>query len=300
LAAANDEVKVVVTIKPIHSLVAQLMEGVAEPVLLVDGAASPHSFALRPSQVRAASDAGVFVRVSERLEPFTARLVRSLPDSVATVTLLDAPGVKLLSQRAQLDFESHDHAHDHHDEEAADSADADSHIWLDPANAKAIGAYLSDVLAQRYPQHAQQFADNNKRLAARIDALTEELTAATAPLKGKPFVVFHDAYQYFDRRFDLDAVGSITMSPEVKPSAKRLNELRGKIRALGAVCVFAEPQFQPGLVAAVIEGTSAGSGTLDPEGRMLQPGAGLYAALMRDLVAGLQACLVQHASAENN
>jgi len=297
-AAQNADVKIVVTIKPIHSLVAQLTDGVAEPVLLVDGAASAHSFALRPSQVRAVSTADLFIRVSERLEPFTGRLIRSLPTSVSTVTLVDAPGVKLLEQRAHLDFEAHDHVHDHrHDHAAPHAADADSHIWLDPDNAKAIGAYLRDVLAQKYPQHAERFASNYARLAAGVDQLTHELAAATASLKRRPFVVFHDAYQYFDHRFGLNAVGSITVSPEVKPSAKRLNELRSKIRALGAACVFAEPQFQPGLVAAVIEGTNARSGTLDPEGRMLEAGPDLYATLMRDLASGLKGCLQPRASA---
>ena len=284
-----ESIDVVVTIKPIHSLVAQVMQGVAEPTLLVDGSSSPHSFSLKPSHIRAIANAGVFVRVSERLEPFTGKIVRSLPDSVRLVTLVDAPGVRLLNQRTSGTFEPDRHDHDAPSDD--DGAGKDSHIWLDPDNAKAIGRDVAAVLSERYPQHADQFKANAERLGADIDALTAELRAMTAPLRDRPFVVFHDAYQYFDDRFDLDAVGSITVSPDVQPSAKRLNELRQKIRAVKAVCVFAEPLFQPQLVAALIEGTDARAGTLDPEGMSLTPGPQLYFTLMRNLAASLKACL---------
>jgi zinc transport system substrate-binding protein len=284
--ARADVTDVVVTIKPIHSLVAQVMEGVGVPVLLVDGAASPHSFSLRPSQVRAINTAGVFIRVSERLEPFTGKIVRSLPEGVQLVTLVDVPGIKLLSRREDGTFENHVHA-------AGDGHDTarDSHLWLDPDNAKVIGNYIAGVLAARYPQHADRFKANAERLGAEIDLLAGELEAATQPLRDLPFVVFHDAYQYFDARFRLDAVGSITVSPEVQPSAKRLTDLRRKIRSLKAVCVFAEPYFQPALVAAVIEDTHARAGTLDPEGLSLEAGPHLYFQLMRNLAASLKSCL---------
>jgi zinc transport system substrate-binding protein len=288
-AVRAEGVDVVVTIKPIHSLVARVMEGVGVPTLLVEGSASPHTFSLKPSHIRAIDAAGVFIRVSERLEPFTGKIVRSLPESVRLITLVDAPGIKLLSQRQTGTFERQRHDHDAPDR-AGDSA-KDSHIWLDPDNAKAIGLYVGVVLGERYPQHAARFKANAERLGAQIDALTAELEATTRPLRDKPFVVFHDAYQYFDDRFDLDAVGSITVSPDVQPSAKRLTELRQKLRSLQAVCVFAEPLFQSGLVAAVTEGTDARAGTLDPEGMSLPPGPQLYFTLMRNLAGSLKACL---------
>ena len=123
------------------------------------------------------------------------------------------------------------------------TAGFDSHIWLDPDNAKVIGAHLAQVLSAHYPEHAAQFSANAARLAENIDALTAELETATRPLRDKPFIVFHDAYGYFDVRFGLDAVGSITISPDVQPSAKRLTELRQKIRALGAVSAFSPSHF---------------------------------------------------------
>ena len=291
-ARAEVGVDVVVTIKPIHSLVAAILEGVATPTLLVQGAASPHSFALKPSQIGAIDRSAVFIRVSERLEPFTAKISRALPDSVERVTLIDAPGLRLLRQRPSGTFdrddrvpgEVHDHAH-------ADDGSIDSHIWLDPENAKLIGSYIAGVLGARFPEHPARVHATAPRLATSIDALTAELTATTEPLRGKPFIVFHDAYQYFDARFGLYALGSITVSPDVPPSAKRLVELRRKIRELGAVCVFAEPLFQQQLVTAVIEDTQARAGTLDPEGLSLDPGPQLYFALMRNLAGSLKACL---------
>ena len=285
--AALARLDVVVTIKPIHSLVTQLMDGVGTPRLLVDGAASPHSFALKPSATRAIHGADVFVRVSESLEPFTAKIVSGLPTSVDVVTLEQAPNLRLLDRRTSGTFGAHRHGGD--DDRSRNGKDG--HIWLDPDNAKAIVAYLAKALSARSPADAAKINANAAKLAARIDALTADIESETRPLRGKPFVVFHDAFQYFETRFGLDAVGSITVSPQVQPSAKRLRELREKIRSLSAVCVFAEPAVQPNLLTAVTEGTQARSGMLDAEGLTLRPGADLYFELMRNLASELKSCL---------
>lgn len=299
-AAHAAEPKVVVTVKPIHALVAGVMDGVGTPELIVSGTASPHTFTLRPSGAQAINGADVFIRVSEHLEPFTAKVVSALPDRVKVLSLAEAPGVVVLDQRTGDTFEQHGHAedghedHGEHDGEADahdDGAAKDSHIWLDPVNAKAIVADVTRVLSQRYPEDAEKFAANAAALTSKIDALTAEIEAELAPVKDKPFIVFHDATQYFERRFGLSAAGSVTVSPEVQPSAKRLTAIRKKIAALGAVCVFAEPSFQPKLVEAVTGGTAAKSGTLDPEGASLTPGPDLYFTLMRNLAASLKTCL---------
>jgi zinc transport system substrate-binding protein len=274
------------------------MEGIGTPTLLVEGVASPHSFALKPSGVRAINAADVFVRVSETLEPFTGKVVRALPDDMRLVTLAEAPGVKLLDRRTSGAFEPQTHEAAEHAAASdlvhpkdADDRNKDGHIWLDPDNAKAIVTYLAEVLGEAAPETVGKLRANAVRLNARIDALAAALEAEMRPLEDKPYLVFHDAYQYFERRFGLDAVGAITLSPELQPGAKRLTELRRKIKALAAVCVFAEPMFQPSLVAAVTEGTSARSGTLDPHGSGLEPGADLYFELMANMGAGLKACL---------
>ncbi|MET0638991.1 MAG: zinc ABC transporter substrate-binding protein [Hyphomicrobium sp.] len=297
-ACAETTPNVVVTIKPIHSLVSRLMAGIGEPKLVVDGSASPHTFTLKPSTARAINDADIFIRVSDSLEPFTRKIVASLPPGVTVLTLAGADGVKLFDQRQGGTFEKHHHEeageaeHEGHDEHADHDEDGkDGHLWLDPDNAKAIVADVAKAIAARYPQYAAKVKQNEAALDADLDALNGELSSELKGAHGKPFIVFHDATQYFERRFGLGAVGSITVSPDVPPSARRLTDVRSKISSLGAVCVFTEPSFQPNLVAAVTEGTHARSGTIDVEGQMLPPGPNLYFELMRGLARNLSSCL---------
>ena len=297
------DLAVVVTTKPVHSLTAAVMEGVGVPKLLVDGSASPHTFALKPSGAAAINAADVFIRVSGTVEPFSEKIGAALPSSVMMLTLADTPGLTLLDRRSAATFEVHDHGHeahgagheagkhaDHDDDDDAHGA-KDGHVWLDPANAKLMAQKIAAVLAEKDPAHAAVFTANASRLAGRIDALSSEIEALVKPVAARPFIVFHDAYQYFERRFGLSAVGSITVSPDVQPSAKRLTALRRKIGELGATCVFAEPLFQPKLVTAVTEGTKARAGTLDPEGTTLDAGPELYFTLMRGLSTNLVGCL---------
>lgn len=295
--AAAAETKVVVTIKPLHALVAQVMAGVGSPQLLVKGAASPHTFSMRPSDARALNNADLVFRMSETVEPFTAKVVKSLPKRVEVVTLLDAPGMRLLALRAGATFERHAHAqekghgHDHSLDKRQKGEPVDGHAWLDPDNAKAMVDRIEQALAAKYPADAAVFKANAGTARAKIDALAAELERDLAPLADRPYVVFHDAIQYLERRYGLNVVGSISINPEVPPSAKRLTELRRKIMSLGAVCVFAEPAFDRRLVDNLIEGTSARTATLDPEGAGLDAGPDLYFALMRKLAAALKDCL---------
>ncbi len=310
--------RVVVTIKPVHALVAQIMEGVGEPTLLIEGRASPHAFSLRPSDAKALSDADVVVRVGPALEPFTVRLSETLSSKTTLVTLEDAPGVKLLETRRGSRFEAHEHGdahgsapapgaqdahhgagvgdkdapkHDHDHDYGHEAGGMDAHIWLDPDNAKAIVHYVVEVLGARRPDMKDHFAANAAKAIAGIDALDADVRKQTAPIVGKPFIVFHDAYQYFERHYGLQAAGAITLNPEVKPSARRLSEIRQTLTVTGAGCVFAEPQFSPRIVASVIEGTHAKAGTLDPLGVDIPAGPGQYAALMRAIAKDMVVCL---------
>ncbi len=288
--AQSGSLVVTVTIKPIHALVSQVMEGVGTPRLLIQGQNSPHTFVMRPSDARALHSSGVFFRVSEQTEPFTAKVVKALPQSVKVVTLANAPGLELLDVREGETFEGHS---DEHESQHHEGQPRDGHIWLDPENAKAMIAEISRVLSEVAPEHAATWKSNAAKATAEIGALQQEIAVETGPLAAKPFVVFHDAYHYFERRFGLAAIGSITVSPEVQPSAKRLTEIRKKIKTLKAECVFAEPQFQSKLVSTVIEGTGVRAGTLDPEGALVEPGPRAYAALLRNLATGLKSCLVK-------
>lgn len=285
--------RVVVTIKPVHALVTRVMDGIGSPHLLVGGTASPHTFSLKPSDARAINDADVFFRVAADVEPFTSKIMKSLPKSVRAATLADAAGVVHLARRTGEDFEAHGdkkhgkHSHGHdHDEDSRDG-----HVWLDPANAKAMTAAIAAKLTEAFPAHKERIAANASALTADLDKLASELEGELAPLRGKPFVVFHDAYQYFEKRFGVEAVGAITVSPEAQPSAKRLSAIRARLTKLGAACVYAEPQFPTRLIDAVTEGTKAKGGMLDPEGTTIEPGPDAYHQLLRGLARGLKACL---------
>ncbi len=287
-AAGGTELKVVATIKPIHALVAGVMEGSGSPELLVTGTASPHTFALRPSGARALNAASVVFRVSPTVEPFTVKVAAALPAGVRMVTLAEAPGVRVLPVRRGTTFEAHAHDDDTaHDHEAAH----DGHVWLDPDNAKAMVREIAKVLTEIAPDNGAHFAANAERVTAEIDATDRDIKVQLAPVAAQPYVVFHDAFQYFERHYGLSPVAAMTVGPDVQPGAKRLSDIRARISALKAVCVFAEPQFPARIMHAVSDGTVARFGTLDPEGALVEPGRGAYTALLRNMATSLKDCL---------
>lgn len=292
IAPALAAPKVAVSINPIHSLVAAVMQGVGEPALLVRGAASPHTYALRPSDARIIAEADVVIRVGRGLEGFLDRPLASLAAGARAVTLMDDADLALHPARAGGAWERHDHpGHDHKHGQKGAFDDVDPHVWLDPGNAARIVAHVAGVLRAVDPANAGAYSRNEAAAIARLRALDAEVEAGLAPVRTAPFAVFHDGYQYLERRYGLNAVGSVVVSPEQRPSAKRLSALRARIVKLGARCVFAEPQFQPPLVAAVAEDTPARTAVLDPEGAAIPPGPDAYFILMRGLRDSLVGCL---------
>ncbi|MFL5016798.1 MAG: zinc ABC transporter substrate-binding protein ZnuA [Rhizobium sp.] len=298
---AADAPVVVTSIKPIHSLVSAIMQGVGEPELIVDGAASPHTYNLKPSNARALQDAKVIFWVGPGLEAFLEKPLQALGQDASIAELDNAPGLVKLPFREGGAFEAHDDGDEHHEADAAHSPDADhddhehgrfdTHLWLDPMNAKAMASEITTTLVAADPANALTYQANAKALDDRLTALDKEITATVAPVKGKPFIVFHDAYQYFEHRYGIRVAGSITVSPETIPGAERVSEIHRKVGELGATCVFAEPQFEPRLVNVVIEGTRAKSGVLDPEAATLKAGPDLYFTLMRSIANSMKDCL---------
>lgn len=300
---------VVVSIKPIHSLVAAIMRGVGEPQLIVEGAASPHTYNLRPSNARKLEKADVVFWVGPGLEAFLEKPLEALASKATVVELEDTKGLEKLPFREGGPFEAHDHGEegheDHADGEAAhdhghDHGDHDhghgaydTHLWLDPANAKAMAQTIETALIAADAGNAATYQANTKKLIDDLDALDTELTETVKPIKDKPFIVFHDAYQYFEHRYGVKTAGSITVSPETLPGADRVKQMQEKVRQLGATCVFAEPQFEPKLISVITEGTAAKSATLDPEAATLEPGPDLYFKLMRGIAGSLKDCLAQ-------
>jgi zinc transport system substrate-binding protein len=279
--------KVVASVKPIHALVAGVMAGVGEPALIVAGGTSPHLYTLKPSDAERLAHADVVFWVGPIFEGFLAKPLTVLASKAEIVELDRALGIVLLPAREGGAWE----ADERHDHAAAAEEEQDGHLWLDPDNAKAIARLAASRLGALDPAHAAAYAANGAALERRLDVLDAGLRQRLAAVKGMPFVVFHDAYQYLERRYGLAAIGSITVTPENRPGARRLQEIRGKIVALGARCVFSEPQFEPRLVTAVIAGSGARTGVLDPEGASLAPGPELYFQLMNGLADGLVHCL---------
>ncbi|MBT5571686.1 MAG: zinc ABC transporter solute-binding protein [Alphaproteobacteria bacterium] len=343
-SAAGADVKVVVSIKPVHGLVAGVMAGVGKPVLLVDGAASPHTYSLKPSSARALQDADAIIWVGHALESFLEKPLANLGADSEVMELLDLPDLRSLAFREGGPFQAHDaHGHDEHgdsdhgreehghgeheDDEHThekhghekhghekhghdkhadndrendehehesrmhDSLLRDPHIWLDPSNAQTIVAASAALLSRIDPSNASAYQANAALMRSRLDALTTKIDAQLLPVKDRPFVVFHDSYQYFETRFGVRAVGSITVSPEVAPGAERVAVIQRRVRELGAVCVFSEPQFTSRLIGIVREGTNAKAGTLDPLGAALPSGPDQYFVLMETLAAAFHDCL---------
>ena len=298
---AQQAPKVFVTVKPVHALVVGVMQGVGEPYLLLKGGESPHSYTLKPSDARALSESTLVFWVGESLETFLEHPLETLGKQARIVELAEAKGIETLEGREGGAWESHEAAHDHdkkhdhsHDKKHAHAAHdgIDGHLWLDPNNAEAIVTVAAETLAEIDPANAAAYRDNAQRVIARIEALDAELTAQLAPVKDRPYIVFHDAYQYFEAHYGLKAVGSITLSPERQPSAQRLTEIRKRLADSGAACVFSEPQFRPALVDVVIEGSKAKRGELDPIGATLKAGPDAYFEVMRGLATSLRNCLM--------
>lgn len=292
-------------IPPVHSLVARVMLGIGAPSLILPPGASPHGYSMRPSEARTLADADVVVWTGEALTPWLARAIDTLAPDAGTVELLDLAGTTLLGFREGATFEHRAHDDAGHGaakgEGAGPDADGahqghahgavDPHAWLAPANAKLWLDAIAAALGTADPDNAENYARNAADAKAELDALTQEISATLGPVSGRPFIVFHDAYHYFESSFGLQAAGAISLGDATTPSPARIAEIRATVRETGARCVFAEPQFAADLIATVVEGTDARAAVLDPLGAMLAPGPELYSALMRQLADDLRACL---------
>jgi len=281
--------RVVASIKPLAGLATMVLDGVGEPQLLLPGGSSPHSYALRPSQMRALHAADLVIWVGPQLESFLAKPLRD-PSLVARSLQATAlPGLHLLPARegGAWGDEDHGHLHGH----GHDSDNIDPHLWLDPGNARLLVRALARRLEQIDAAHAARYRSNADAAERRLAELQEHLQARLAPLTQVPYLVFHDAYQYFETVFDLHPLGALAIHPDRNPGARRIREMRRQIVERGAACVFSEPQFEPRLVDALVEGTGARHGELDPIGATLPAGPGFYAALLNAMAAGLESCL---------
>ena len=354
---ANAEIKVVASIKPIHSLASYLMDGIAKPDLIVDGYASPHGFAMKPSHAKMLQNADLIFWVGEDLESFLEKPLSSIAKKAEKIELMETKGLQVLKFRERNIFDEHDHDdhghddhgkkeddhddhghddhgkkeddhdhddhgkkeddhdhddhgkkeddhdHDHddhgkkeddHDDHGHDDHDGhahgefDPHIWLDPINAKAMLNEMAEHLIENDPKNEAKYKSNLAKALQEIDKLT--IDVMTDLSSSVASIVFHDAYQYFEKRFNVNILGAFTVNTDVMPGAEQLAEIREIIEHDKVACVFSEPQFNPDIIKAVAKDMNIKTGVVDPLGATLDPGKDLYFNLIRNMSASFKGC----------
>ena len=324
-ALALETKGVITTIQPINSLISAVIGNTGKTISLIPAEISPHEFKLKPSDAKKMQEGNIIFYISKHLESDVVKVFDNLPKNIKIVDLLEETGIEHLSIRDNEAWERHDHHHGHddhddhdkhskkhddhdkhgkkhddhdHDKHAKKHDDHDDHqtkddvhIWLSPDNAIKIINKANKVLSLYYPQNAKIYDENTKIMIDKINKLKAELTKDLAPIKDKPYVVFHDAYQYFEKAFGLNAVGSVALEGDIASSPKQVSYIKEKIVKLKASCVFQEPQFDSKLVKIVVEGTNAQIGTLDPLGVGIKDEKDFYLQLLRNMAKSLKECL---------
>ncbi len=294
-----ERLQIVTSIRPINSLVEYVAGDHADITVLVPANASPHNYALKPSEAQHLQNADVIFWVDEHLESFLEKALETIPQNAEIITLAEQAGISVLPAReidlmheAKEQHEDASHqetAHDQH--ELHEHGAHDLHIWLDPANAKTMASIIAQTLGRHDPDHQAQFEENASKLIAELDELIVQTQKILTQVNDQKFVTFHDAYQYFENRFSLQNAGVVTVSPQIKPGAKRLTGLRAALAANNIQCVFSEPQFDANLVQLAIEGTNVRTAELDPLGTNLENGPELYFNLIKQMRSNIVDCL---------
>ncbi len=313
-STVSADVKVVTSIKPIHSLAAYVMDGVGKPNVIVDGYNSPHGFSLKPSHAKMIENADLIIWVGEDLEAFLEKPLDSIAKKAAKVELMDLKGIKKLKFREKNIFEGHDDhghkedkhddhghkkdkhddhghkkdKHDDHGHEGHAHGEHDPHIWLDPMNAKVIIKEITNQLVKLDSANSAKYKANSKKAIADIDALTKSIKKDLN--KDSRVVVFHDAYQYFENRFGIKVLGALTVNTDVLPGAEQLAEIREVIEHEKVNCIFSEPQFNPSIIKTIAKDTNIKTGVLDPLGATLDKGKGMYSKLLKNMSSSFKGC----------
>ena len=312
--SANAEVKVVASIKPIHSLASYLMDGIGKPDLIVDGYASPHGFAMKPSHAKMLQEADIIFWVGEDLENFLVKPLSSIAKKAEKIELMEIKGLEILKFRERNIFDDHDHDehghddhgkkeddhddhgkkeddhddHGHDDHEGHAHGEFDPHIWLDPVNAKVILKEMAEHLIENDEKNSATYKKNLAKALKDIDKLIKDTKSELS--KSVASIVFHDAYQYFEERFNVNILGAFTVNTDVMPGAEQLAEIREIIEHDKVACVFSEPQFNPDIIKAVAKDMDIKTGVVDPLGATLNPGKDLYFDLIKNMSASFKNC----------
>ena len=303
---AKAELQVVTSIKPIHSLASLLMDGIGTPKLIVDGSNSPHNFTLKPSHAKMLQNADLVFWVGEDIETFLEKPLGTVAKKAKKIELMEISQIKKLKFREKNIFEGHhddhghkkhddhghkkhdDHGHKKHDDHGHAHGEHDPHIWLDPLNAKVILTVMAKNMKMMDKKNSAKYDANLKKANAKIDGLVSEINKVIN--KNAKYVVFHDAYQYFEKRFGLKTLGALTVNTDVLPGAEQLKDIRKVIKKENAKCIFSEPQFNPKIIKAIAKDTNIKTGVLDPLGADLKNNKDLYFKLLNNLSNSLRKC----------
>ena len=287
-SSLNAEVKVVTTIKPIHSLVAGVMDGLGSPSLIVDGSNSPHNFSLKPSHAKMIEDAEIIFWVGEDLETFMIKPLESIANNATKVSFMDLDSIIKLKFKEEniLEVEGYDDDHDDHDDHA--DGEFDAHIWLDPKNAIEIVNEIAKTLSLKDPNNKNVYYSNAEKLNHSLNELIEKINLSIN--KDARFIVFHDAYQYFEKRFDVSSAGALILNEEALPSAKKVSEIHKIIKKQNINCIISEPQFNPNIIKSIAQDSSILTRSFDPLGSSFDTNKNLYFEMILSLSNSLKDC----------
>ena len=312
ITGVNAEIKVVTTIQPLHSLISNVMGNKGKLDLILEGTASPHSFTLKPSHAKMLENADAIFWIDKDLESFLEKPLKSIPKKAKVVHLMDISGLEIHKFREKNiygghdDHDKHGHKEDKHDdhdkhghkEDKHDDHDKhghahahgefDVHIWLDPNNAKVIVKEVANQLATLDSKNSDFYKENSKKTINKLDNLINKIDKSIN--KKASFVTFHDAYQYFEKRFGVEALGALTINTDIQPGAKQIEEIQHLVEDKNIKCIFSEPQFNPKLINMIAKSSGAKTGVLDPHGSSYKPGNDLYFNLINDLYENLNKC----------
>ncbi|MBA1190373.1 zinc ABC transporter substrate-binding protein ZnuA [Pseudomonas entomophila] len=294
---AQADVRVLTSIKPLQQIAAAVQDGVGTPDVLLPPGASPHHYALRPSDMRRVGEADLLYWIGPDMEGFLPRVLDSR--SKTTVAVQSLPGLTL--RHFGEDSHSHEGDHDGHDHDAAHGHDEhdhdhrpgslDAHLWLSSANARVIAAKMAADLAQVDPAHAARYQANLAAFVERLDALDRRIQARVAKVADKPYFVFHEAFDYFEAAYGLKHTGVFSVASEVQPGAQHVAAMRQRLQAVGKTCVFSEPPMRPRLAETLTAGLPVRLAELDALGGTDPVDAMGYERLLENLGTGLAGCL---------
>ena len=321
--SAKAEVNVVTTIKPLHSLVSSVMKGVGEPSLIIEGTNNPHTFVFKPSHAEMIENADIVFWIGEDLEAFMEKPLDSLAKNAKTISFMDLASIEKLKFREQNIFDDHDdHGHDDHDDhghkdddhddhddhdghddehdghddhddhaghhDGHNHGEFDAHIWLDPANAKEMVLEISHELSELDPSNKSKYEDNASKTIVALDKLIEEVDKSLS--KDISYIVFHDAYQYFEKRFGVIPAGALTLNPDVLPGAKQIADIQDVINDKGIKCIFSEPQYNPKIIETLGNDMNISTGVMDPLGAYIDAGPSMYSDLINQIANSIKDC----------